>query len=284
MEAMVLAAILTALVSLSSALTDEQLASFMTSDMIEINTGLMGSITIETTDGFHHITSNGVPDHLTPEYPRRGNPNDIVLQDHVWTIPVNPVVGTSNVPLQLGPIGVAINGIPFFNPYTNTGEDAVETETFDNCDGHPTMAGVYHYHKQPSSCVFSIVEGEPSSIIGVALDGFPIYGPIDENGNTLTSDDLDECHGRYVNGKYRYHTTADFPYIMGCYKGAYAQTLRPLPGEGGGQNPGDGSEDDTGDTTIVSNDGGNGQTSLKSAKSLTVFALLTALFYIHRLM
>ena len=115
-----------------------------------------------------------------------------------------------------------------------SGEDAVETETFDSCDGHPTDRGVYHYHKQPSSCVFSIVDGEPSPFIGVALDGFPIYGPNDENGNTLTSADLDECHGRYVNGLYQYHTTADYPYILGCFKGEYTGMSGPPGGPHGG--------------------------------------------------
>ena len=42
----------------------------------------------------------------------------------------------------------------------------------------------------------------------MALDGFPIYGPNDENGVELTTADLDECHGRYVDGQYRYHTTS----------------------------------------------------------------------------
>jgi len=68
----------------------------------------------------------------------------------------------------------------------------------------------------PSHCSFQV----PSPIIGVALDGFPIYGPKDENGRTLTSADLDECHGRLVNGQYRYHVTSDFPYFLGCFRGA----------------------------------------------------------------
>ncbi len=57
-------------------------------------------------------------------------------------------------------------------------------------------------------------------MIGVAFDGFAIYGPVDENGRTLASSDLDECHGRYnADGVYQYHTTTDFPYILGCFRG-----------------------------------------------------------------
>lgn len=91
---------------------------------------------------------------------------------------------------------------------------------------------------------------EPSPIIGYALDGFPIYGPrgcIDEacsevvtfnSGYVQVGDPtsyawdayehredglettLDQCNGRYgADGTYRYHATAGFPYILGCYRG-----------------------------------------------------------------
>ena len=66
-------------------------------------------------------------------------------------------------------------------------------------------------------------------MIGVAFDGFGIYGPVDELGRTLTSDDLDECHGRYnSDGVYQYHTTSDFPYILGCFRG-HPQGIRIDP-------------------------------------------------------
>lgn len=56
--------------------------------------------------------------------------------------------------------------------------------------------------------------------IGIALDGNPIYGPkASDQTDLLTSSDLDACHGRFVDGKYRYHITTDFPYVLGCYKG-----------------------------------------------------------------
>ncbi|PIK59079.1 hypothetical protein BSL78_03961 [Apostichopus japonicus] len=115
-----------------------------------------------------------------------------------------------------------------FNPWDADGENAVEgegAEIFDQCDGHPDMRGTYHYHKMPSSCLFDIVGGEASPLIGVAFDGFAIYGPNDENGRRLSSADLDECHGRFNSeGVYQYHTTSDFPYILGCYKGTPVRT------------------------------------------------------------
>ena len=65
---------------------------------------------------------------------------------------------------------------------------------FDLCDGHPQEQGVYHYHKIPG-CIY---DGSRMQLLGVALDGHPIFGPIDENGNELYTADLDECHGRII--------------------------------------------------------------------------------------
>ena len=57
-------------------------------------------------------------------------------------------------------------------------------------------------------------------IVGVAIDGIPIYGPWDENGKQLTQHDLDDCGGRYdSNGRYKYHLTTDPPFYLGCIKG-----------------------------------------------------------------
>ena len=42
----------------------------------------------------------------------------------------------------------------------------------DSCDGHPSPNGHYHYH-QMSGCVHNNTNNE---FMGVALDGFPIYG------------------------------------------------------------------------------------------------------------
>ena len=57
-------------------------------------------------------------------------------------------------------------------------------------------------------------------MLGFLLDGFPIYGPV-ENGVQLSSSDLDDYHGHfgvtaeYPDGIYHYHTTDDAPWING---------------------------------------------------------------------
>ncbi|XP_070535619.1 uncharacterized protein [Ptychodera flava] len=208
-----------------SALTDEQIAKFQTTGITESNTGMVGTVTVTTKNGKHIIESNGIPDHATGSFPNVDNPNNIQFQSYHFEIPVTPTEASEVGCLPMGPIGMAVNGIPIFNPFTREGNNAVEgeyAEVFDLCDGHPDQPGHYHYHKAPS-CVMSRYS-DASPLIGVAFDGYAIYGPTDENGNTLTTDDLDQCHGRVVNGVYQYHITADYPYFLGCYRGDLLST------------------------------------------------------------
>merc|ERR1712179_125491 len=83
--------------------------------------------------------------------------------------------------------------------------------------------------------------GTPSGIIGVARDGFPLYGPMGDDGVQLTADDLDDCQGRFhliTSGEhagkytYRYHLTEEFPYTMGCYRGDTSIIKGNLGGQG----------------------------------------------------
>jgi len=70
------------------------------------------------------------------------------------------------------------------------------------------------------------------------LDGNPIYGPkASDFDEDLTSADLDACHGRFKDGRYRYHVTADFPYIVGCFKAEAAEKEGASDGPGGGRPP-----------------------------------------------
>ncbi|MGL1604072.1 hypothetical protein ACSTI6_23330, partial [Vibrio parahaemolyticus] len=68
-----------------------------------------------------------------------------------------------------------------------------------------------------------------SALVGYAIDGFGIFGRYGPGGKLLTSADLDACHGHTHaipwDGKmvvlYHYHATWDFPYTIGCLKGAW---------------------------------------------------------------
>jgi hypothetical protein len=73
--------------------------------------------------------------------------------------------------------------------------------------------------------------------VGVALDGFGIYGPRGTDGGVLTNADLDVCHGHShsvtnIEGTtasaYHYHTNEEFPYVIGCYRGSQVATAASL--------------------------------------------------------
>ena len=63
---------------------------------------------------------------------------------------MNPAVAAVHVATPMGPIGVAINGVPLFNQYAAGGAALTgEIVSFDQYNGHPQMSGQYHYHVEP---------------------------------------------------------------------------------------------------------------------------------------
>jgi hypothetical protein len=185
--------------------------------------GFHSNVKVSTTAILLIVQSDGIPTHPTDPFPTSYNPNRILKQNYRFQIPLAPKFAEKPTTLPFGPIGVAVNGIPFYNPYNAQGRDAVmgpNAEIFDSCCGHPDQMGRYHYHKYPV-CVrspFKDAPGQHSGLIGWAFDGFALYGPNGEDGKPPT--DLDECNGHTdpVRG-YHYHVTAKFPYLLGAYKG-----------------------------------------------------------------
>jgi len=182
------------------------------------------------------VESDGIPNHKTAQYPNADNPNRIEKQDYHFRIPLEPKVAAKPTATPFGPIGVALNGIPFYNQYNAEGQDAVRLEVFDSCCGHPDPGGRYHYHKFPV-CVkspFKDTAGKHSPLVGYAFDGYGIYGPRGEHGKPPT--DLDECNGHSDSERgYHYHATAEYPYVVGAYRGVVerANFDGPPGGRGG---------------------------------------------------
>lgn len=178
------------------------------------------------------ITTRDLPDHKSPywgvgnalyEAPQAGmtvNPNLISAQSITFRIPASPArAAASSTPL--GPMGVATNGVALFNQYaagmTPLGPEIL---SFDRYNGHPTPQSQYHYHVEP----LWLTASAKSTLVGVLLDGFPVYGPQDSTG--ATPSDLDSCNGHtgttpdYPGGIYHYHITSAPPYIAGCFAGS----------------------------------------------------------------
>ena len=166
----------------------------------------------------HRITGSGVPDHPLEAIP--GNPGMAMNQNYNFTIPRIPVEAQTPGCVPMDIIAITRTGVGIYNPLNGQSENAVEgqgVELFDSCDGHPGPGGRYHYHKLPDSCLY---RGEVDEFIGVAFDGYPIYGPnVSFRAELLTSHDLDDCHGTNESGQYRYYVTNEFPYFLGCFKG-----------------------------------------------------------------
>ena len=181
-------------------------------------------------DGFLTIKSKNLPNHPTAAFPGF-NPSYIQEMDQTFKLPLEPVLDPdavvvnsddSNHALPMGPIGIAVNGVVFFNPFDARMTDA--SNIMDFCCGHPNPDNQYHYHKYPI-CVNTpfVDKGDaPSEVIGFAFDGLPIYGPYQEAGvmaKDSTTNPLNGFNACYddVRGWHYHVTPGKFPYLIGGY-------------------------------------------------------------------
>ena len=72
-------------------------------------------VLVEIQDDYIAIRSQGLPNHPTAEYPNSKNPNSIRAQNFLFQIPLEPKRASRITALPMGPVGVAINGVVFFN-------------------------------------------------------------------------------------------------------------------------------------------------------------------------
>ena len=206
-----------------------------------------------------------------------------------------------------GAVAVAINGVPIYGPEDGPGGDAVAAEhgaynedrqpiELGICHGHAAQGGTYHYHADGNcmhwhpkdgesiendydestiqAVAMNTYDGNHSQVIGVAYDGYPIYGfwgyddsmnivemkssyelkdgetgynGIDDYKFTEGLGHLDVCNGHFgptpdfPQGIYHYHTTMQngdgdmgFPYFLICYHGEADMSSDAGGGQGGG--------------------------------------------------
>ena len=198
---------------------------------------IYGATDIYKDGDFIVIKATNLPDHKSPYYKNtewendkwedyngsnsswRKNPNTISESNITYRIPLNPAKAANSSATNLGSIGVAINGVAIYNQYAGPNNQALtdEINSFDQYSGHPQRQGDYHYHLEP---VYLTENKGKDALMGFLLDGFPVYGPM-ENGSTISNADLDEFHGHshatadYPDGIYHYHITDQDPYING---------------------------------------------------------------------
>jgi hypothetical protein len=220
---------------------------------------LADNVTVEFDETTLIMHTKGIPNHPTAKFPGNqlpSNPNSIQEQRYTFYLPLDPKVNArhivtakdnSNHALPMGPIGVALNGVVFFNPFDANSTDA--SNMMDNCCGHPNFDGLYHYHKYPI-CVNSpwADEGQGHSpLIGFAFDGFPLYGPYEKAG-VMAKDVRGEqalnnfnMHFDAQRGWHYHVTPGQFPYLIGGYWGTEDSRDSQRPHHGMGSNgPGGG--------------------------------------------
>lgn len=172
---------------------------------------------------------------------------------------VCPTKAAAPTAINAGAIGVMISGATLFGATEVRGSRATALRDntayawkdraglkrvarfVDLCNGHPTpgyAGSIYHYHGH-SDCVTGLVDRDkgPSHLIGVALDGFPIYGDRDLDGYTVDPQSLDACNGihsptpEFPQGIYHYVLPAGVTQqhaAMRCYSGAVSREALAL--------------------------------------------------------
>ena len=143
-------------------------------------------VVVTVKNGIRRIVSNGIPNHITGEFPNSGNPHKIIAQSQDYSLPTSPKKGL-DVAVASASSGVAINGV-LFDPataehYNNDPSSGWNLEAFNSLrnigldlnNAHVQPTGTYHYHGTPVGLGKLVTKTGHSSLIGWSADGFPMY-------------------------------------------------------------------------------------------------------------
>ena len=186
------------------------------------------------------VVSNGIPSYT---YVQK-TPAGLKSQSFSWAVSTEPKIAsaTTSIETKMSAVAFTVTGLPIYGPMEGPTPaveaygDPVYNNLLDTCGGHTGYNADYHYHY-----IFAIDDCSLNeTIIGYALDGFPIYSNpsykwksgYEKTGNpksyswdayTYTgteTNSLDACNGqKQSDGSYRYYVTESFPYVIGCYAG-----------------------------------------------------------------
>ncbi len=173
------------------------------------------------------ISSNGLPDHETGQFPNSGNPHTMRAQSTKVCVTTTPVKGTRAQLVQVP--GIMENGI-LIRPGTADYYDASSPRGHSrdrssgwNLDGmgarvmlgldsnnaHVDHTGLYHYHGVPDP----VVKASGDTQIGWAADGFAIHyvGDAARPSYMLKAGNRPTAPGGAYDGTYN----EDFEYVQG---------------------------------------------------------------------
>ena len=196
------------------------------------------------------VTGNGLPDHDVGTFPNSNCPNTIAAQTVSSSMPLTPSNTGTSSPVQ--PSGFAMNGVKF-DPGTagtctetgstvtcsligNTGSwniEALGQTSFnfgvDDNNAHVQPTGAYHYHGMPNGILTKLNKGMTPTLVGFALDGFPIYA---RYGYTSPMDATSTV--KVMTGSWQLKTTPDSgrPSTTTYPMGAFSEDYHYVAGSG----------------------------------------------------
>lgn len=203
--------------------------------------GLTNQVKVEERNGFRYITSNGIPNHATGQFPNQGNPSRISAQRHSFRVPLSPKPASKITILPIGKFGIAVNGIPFdpstaewWNNDPSSGwHQAARAGTddlgIDQSNAHVQPDGAYHYHGIPAGLVAKLQDSTTPKMlhVGWAADGFPIYAL---NGYTDAKDNSSTIVPLRTSYRLKQGTRPSGP--GGTYDGMYEEDYQYVAGAG----------------------------------------------------
>jgi hypothetical protein len=195
-----------------------------------------GELALGCDSAYAYLGSDGMPAHPMMNGITATN-LQVPLRQHflgsrAWRIPLAPQLAATPTYVTDGPVGVAVNGIPIFNPCKQGGCANGDTKVLgelDLCNGHAGRADDYHYHAAPVCLMATRAEAHwDTHPVGWALDGFPIFGFRDPDGTTAQRDGVcggNTRHAAATGLAYAYHLIDRAPYVMDCLRGVPSPDL-----------------------------------------------------------
>ena len=168
-------------------------------------------------DTTRSLSANGLPDHEVGTFPNANNPSAISAQTVEVTFPLDPSV-IHEQGMHAMVVAYILNGVKVevdtagtctddgdCSPIGNGGEwnmEAVGENSFDfgndESHGHVQPGGTYHYHGIPEGYVASLDQGEVVTLVGWAVDGFPVYARYGYTDPQDANSPIKEMEGSYV--------------------------------------------------------------------------------------
>ena len=178
------------------------------------------------------MRSNDIPDHTVTI----NNPNKPCVQNIHAEFPRTPSINAAGKTETDNILGFAVNGVVAFSPLEAGNNNAVEPlpgATLLDAQhwyGHPTAEHVWHYHSPFLGNDEETTSLASTTLLGVAMDGYPIFGAISNPDLVLDECNFDAATNRYhIRTKYQVDETLDYcdgtneavnwKYIIGCYRG-----------------------------------------------------------------